>query len=206
MDELPPPPGALSAPSAHRNREPILGVLRTVLPDTGLLLEIASGSGEHALFFAAAMPGLRFLPTDPDAAALRSIAAWRARAGLPNLLAPERLDVAEPAPWPVPHADAVLCINMVHISPWEATLGLLAGAGRILPAGGVLFLYGPYLEDGVPTAESNIAFDASLRQRNPRWGLRQLAALDAAAAARGLVREQRVAMPANNLSLVFRRT
>ena len=200
-----PPPGARASPSTARNREPIRDVLKTCLPPKGQVLEIAAGAGEHAVFFAQAFPGLAWRPTDPDPDALASIAAWRAQAGLPNLLEPLRLDAADPAGWPVAHADAVVNINMIHISPWAASEGLMAGAGRVLPAGGLLFVYGPYIEPGVETAPSNLAFDASLKARNPAWGLRNLEAVTALAAGHGLDLARRVAMPANNLSLVFRR-
>ena len=200
-----PPPGARASPSTARNREPIRDVLKTCLPPTGQVREIAAGAGEHAVFFAQAFPGLAWRPTDPDPDALASIAAWRAQAGLPNLLEPLRLDAADPAGWPVAHADAVVNINMIHISPWAASEGLMAGAGRVLPAGGLLFVYGPYIEPGVETAPSNLAFDASLKARNPAWGLRNLEAVTALAAGHGLDLARRVAMPANNLSLVFRR-
>ena len=200
-----PPPGARASPSTGRNREPILDVLKTCLPPSGEVLEIAAGAGEHAVFFAEAFPGLAWRPTDPDPDALASIAAWRAQAALPNLLQPLRLDAADPAGWPVARADAVVNINMIHISPWAACEGLMAGAGRVLPAGGLLFLYGPYIEPGVETAPSNLAFDASLKARNPAWGLRHLEAVTALAAGCGLDLARRVAMPANNLSLVFRR-
>lgn len=202
----PAPPGARASPSTARNRDPILDVLRRVLPPNGLVLEIAAGAGEHAVHNAAALPGLQWLPTDPDPEALVSIAAWRDHAALPNLLAPLRLDAAEPDAWPIEQADAVVNINMVHISPWTATEGLIAGAGRVLPSNGVLFLYGPYIEAGVETAPSNLAFDASLKNRNPAWGLRRREAMTAVAARHGLTLSERVAMPANNLSLVFRKT
>jgi hypothetical protein len=195
---------ARTAPAVARNRDPILEVLRRVLPTQGMVLQIAEGTGEHSVHFAAALPMLTWQPTDRDEAALRSIAAWREQAGLPNLLAPFKLDVAS-QPWPVEQADAVLCINMIHISPWRATEGLLAGAERVLPSGGVLFLYGPYKEGGVHTALSNEAFDADLRARNPEWGVRDLDDVRALASHHGLDFEERVAMPANNLSLVFRR-
>lgn len=175
------------------------------MPDAGLVLEIAAGAGEHAVHFARGLPNLEWRPTDPDADALVSIAAWRAQAGLPNLLEPLRLDAADPDAWPVARAQAVVNINMIHISPWAATQGLMAGASRVLPPGGVLFLYGPYLEDGVETAASNLAFDASLKARNPAWGLRRLEDVSALAALHGLTLEERVAMPANNLSLVLRK-
>jgi len=200
-----PPPGALSSPSTARNREPILAVLRRHLPSTGVVLEIAAGAGEHAVYNAAALPALQWRPTDPDEEALESIAAWRDHAALPNLLPPLRLDAAAPDRWPIERADAILNINMIHISPWAATQGLMRGAGRLLPPGGVLILYGPYLERDVPTAPSNIAFDESLQARDPAWGLRQLETVTDLAAVHGLDHEARIAMPANNLALVFRR-
>lgn len=199
------PSSARVSPSTARNREPILEVLETVLPETGLVLEIAAGAGEHAVYFAAALPGLTWLPTDPDDQALASIAAWRDHAGTENLMPPLRLDASRPRTWPVPVADAVVNINMVHISPWEAAEGLMAGASQVLAPGGVLFLYGPYLEDDVETAPSNLAFDASLKSRDPAWGIRRLEDVRALAAANGLTLEKQVAMPANNLSLVFRK-
>jgi hypothetical protein len=198
-----PPPGARVAPSTGRNREPILSVLKPRLPAGGLVLEIAAGAGEHAVYNAAALPHLTWLPTDADAEALASIEAWRQHANLPNLLAPLRLDASDPDAWPVERADAVVNINMIHISPWSATRGLMTGAGRVLPSGGLLFLYGPYLERDVPTAPSNLEFDQSLRRRNPEWGLRQLEEVAALAAQNGLTLTERVAMPANNLTLVF---
>ncbi|NWK94198.1 SAM-dependent methyltransferase [Sphingobium lactosutens] len=191
------------APATMRNRDAIATVLRDALPPAGLVLEVASGSGEHAVHFADAFPDLDWQPSDPDPAALASIAAWRADAHRPNLRPPIRLDAA--ADWPIAQADAVLCINMVHISPWDATLGLLKGAGAILPPGGLLYLYGPYLRDGVDTAPSNLAFDASLRARDPHWGLRRLEHVIAAAEAQGLAFDRLVEMPANNLSLLFHR-
>lgn len=195
--------GKRHAPATERNRDAILSVLRQELPSSGLVLEVASGSGEHAIHFAAALPMLDWQPSDPDPVALASIEAWRVEAGLPNVSPPVRLDAS--ADWPVESADAILCINMVHISPWDATLGLLKGAGRVLPSGGLLYLYGPYLRDGVETAPSNLAFDASLKARNPQWGLRRVEDVIAAAALEGLVFQRLVEMPANNLSLIFRR-
>jgi SAM-dependent methyltransferase len=195
---------ALTVPAVARNRDPILAVLRRVLPARGVVLEIASGTGEHAVHFAAALPGLIWQPTDCDLEALRSIAAWRETARLPNLLAPLELDVTSPV-WLVRRADAVVCINMIHISPWRAAEGLMAGAARVLAPGGVLFLYGPYKERGVHTAPSNEAFDASLRARNPEWGVRDLDDVKALAEREGLDLAERVVMPANNLSVVFRR-
>ena len=193
------------APATLRNRDAIAAMLAEWLPPTGRVLEVASGSGEHIVHFAAAFPALDWQPSDPDPGALVSIAAWSAEAGLANVAPPLRLDAATSG-WPVAGADALLCINMVHISPWSATLGLLGGAARILPSGAPLILYGPYVEPGVPTAPSNIAFDASLRARNPEWGLRNLDAVKAAARDAGLTFAARQAMPANNLTLLFRRS
>ena len=200
-----PPPGARVSPSTARNRDPILQVLAPRLPTAGLVLEIAAGAGEHAAHMALALPDLSWRPTDPDPEALASIAAWRDQAGLPNLLPPLRLDAAEPDSWPVSRADAVVNINMIHISPWAAAEGLMTGAGRVLASGGMLFVYGPYFEAGVETAPNNLDFDASLRGRNPAWGLRRLDEVTALAAGQGLVLEDRISMPANNLALVFRR-
>lgn len=192
------------APAAARNRDPILAVLRGVLPETGTVLEIASGTGEHSLHFAAALPGLVFQPSDPNPEARSSIAAWAAESGLANLRPPLALDAAAP-PWPVTAADAVLCINMIHISPWAATEGLVRGAASILPPGGPLYLYGPYRRAGVATAPSNEAFDRDLRGRDPAWGLRDLEAVAALAVAAGFSGPAVTEMPANNLSVVFRR-
>jgi len=192
------------SPSAARNREPILDVLRRALPRSGTVLEIASGTGEHAVHFAAALPDLTWQPTDPDVDSRRSIAAWRAEAKLPNLRPPLPLDVTH-ADWPVARADAIVCINMIHISPWTATLALMAGAGRLLSAGSPLFLYGPFRRAGVPTAPGNEAFDASLRSRDPAWGLRDLDEVAAVAQASGLLLRDVIPMPANNLSALFER-
>jgi hypothetical protein len=192
------------APAAERNREPIAAVLAEELPPAGLVLEVASGTGEHAVHFARRFPQLRWQPSDPDQGARESIAAWRAEAGPANLLAPLQLDASAPV-WPIDRADAVLCINMVHISPPEATEGLLTHARRLLPAEAPLILYGPFLEDDVETAPSNLAFDASLKARNPHWGLRPVSWLDLLADRCDLVRTRRVEMPANNLTLVYRR-
>lgn len=199
------PPGARTSPSTARNREPLLAILKPRLPSKGLVLEIASGAGEHAVFNAAALPHLQWQPTDPDPEALVSIAAWRAQAGLPNLLAPLRLDAADSASWPVDRADAIININMIHIAPWAAAQGLFTGAAQRLAAGGLLLLYGPYLEENVATAASNLAFDESLRSRDPAWGLRRLADVTGLAREVGLTLEERLDMPANNLALVFRR-
>lgn len=192
------------APATLRNRDAIAKVLADWLPPSGTVLEIASGSGEHAVHFAAAFPQLIWQPSNPDRDALISIAAWSGEAGLANIAPPLALD-ASAADWPPAAADAVLCINMVHISPWAVTTGLFAGAARLLPATAPLVLYGPYVEADVVTAESNIAFDASLRARNPEWGLRDTGDVVAAAAEAGLAFTERRAMPANNLMLLFRK-
>jgi uncharacterized protein DUF938 len=196
--------GAQTAPAVARNRDPILAVLRRVLPARGTVLEIASGTGEHAVHFAAGLPHLVWQPTDLDAAALRSIAAHRHAAQLQNLLAPLELDVTSPV-WPVKTAEAIVSINMIHIAPWAAAEGLMASAGRLLTDGNVLHLYGPFKENGRHTAPSNAAFDASLRHRDPEWGVRDVAEVSELAREYGLVLVERVAMPANNLSLIFRR-
>jgi hypothetical protein len=193
-----------NAPATERNRDPILAVLRTVLPTSGTVLEVASGTGEHIVHFAAALPALSWQPSDPDAQSRASIDAWVAHARLPNVAAASDLDAASDS-WPVTGADAILCINMVHISPWESTEGLLAGAEKLLPPGAPLFFYGPYLRGDVPTAPSNLAFDQSLKARDSRWGLRDLDAVVARAASYRLALERVVEMPANNLSVVFRR-
>lgn len=191
-------------PHVARNREPILAVLRRILPPRGLVLEIASGSGEHAAFFAAALPQLSWQPTDSDERALASIGAHRAAASIPNLLAPLRLDVTA-AQWPVERADAVVCCNMIHIAPWAACEGLMAGGERGLAAGSILYLYGPYKIGGRHTAPSNAAFDADLRARDPQWGIRDLDEVAALAERHNLTLAETVQMPANNLSVIFRR-
>jgi SAM-dependent methyltransferase len=198
------PDPRLYYPHVARNREPILEVLRRVLPSQGLVLEVASGSGEHAVYFAQRMPALLWQPTDPDDEALASIAAHRAAIGVPNLLAPLQLDVHAER-WPIDRADAVICNNMIHIAPWSACEGLIAGAARVVPAGGILYLYGPYKIDGRHTAPSNATFDAQLRDRNAAWGIRDLADLQALAERHGFALSETVAMPANNLSVIFRR-
>jgi Protein of unknown function (DUF938) len=200
-----PPAGAGTSAATARNRDPILAVLRPRLPVRGFVLEIAAGAGEHAVYNAAALPGLLWQPTDPAAEARASISAWRSHAGTPNLLAPLHLDAADPDSWPVSRADAIVNINMLHISPWQATHGLLTGAGRLLAPGCGLFLYGPYIERDVSTAASNLTFDASLRARNPAWGLRHLDDVTAVAEQHGLALAERIAMPANNLFLIFRK-
>ncbi len=193
-----------SAP-AERNCRPILDVLRQVLPGRGLVLEIASGSGQHAAFFAPQFPDLIWQPSDADEAARRSIAAWAEATGCPNLRPPIALDAAQAA-WPVTRADAVVCINMVHISPWRSTLGLISGAARVLPAGGVFYLYGPFKREGQHTAPSNAAFDADLKARNSEWGVRDVGEMAAVTAAQGFGPPVIIPMPANNLSVVFRRS
>ncbi|MGN6059495.1 MAG: DUF938 domain-containing protein [Sphingomicrobium sp.] len=193
-----------SAPAALRNREPIAEVLREWLPEAGLVLEIASGTGEHVVYFAERFPALEWQPSDLHADALASIDAWRESAALTNVRAPLKID-ASSADWPVSEADAVLSINMVHISPWASALGLLNGAARLLPPGGPLILYGPWLSADIETAPSNLEFDANLRSRDPEWGLRSVEEFAAAAEERGLRLEQTRAMPANNLMLLLRR-
>lgn len=192
------------APATARNRDPILDVLRAVLPPSGLVLEVASGTGEHAVYFARNLPALQWQPSDPSPDALASIGAWRDTEGLGNLAAPVLLD-AGAEDWPLAHADAVVCINMIHISPWEAAEGLMRGAARLLGPGAPLVLYGPFLRQGSEIEPSNAAFDADLRRRDPRWGLRSIEDVTALAAAEGLALERVVEMPANNLTVVFRR-
>ena len=193
------------APSAARNRDPIWAVLGPQLPSRGLVLEVASGSGEHTLHFAGlAGSGMAFQPSDPSAEARASIDAWAATSGLTNIRPALALDAASDA-WPIDHADVVVCINMIHISPWASTIGLVRGAARVLPPGGLLFLYGPYRRDGRHTAPSNEAFDADLRRRNADWGVRDLEAVAALAATAGFGAPTITPMPANNLSVLFRR-
>jgi hypothetical protein len=192
------------SPAAERNRGPILAELQRVLPASGLLLEVASGTGQHAAFCSAGLPGWQWLPSDFEAEALPSISAWCE--GLPRVLAPTTLDVLQPT-WPgvPPQLDAIFCANMIHIAPWACCAGLMQGAARHLTPQGLLLTYGPYLEDGVPTSPGNVAFDADLRQRNAAWGLRRREAVEAEAARAGLHLRERVAMPANNLLLVWGR-
>lgn len=194
-----------ASPSSARNREPLLAALRQWLPETGVVVEIASGLGEHAAWFAQALPGITWQPTDQSEEARAILTARQAEAGLANLLPPLGLDAAAPDLWPAGRADAMVCINMIHISPWSATQGLMAGAERLLPADAPLCLYGPYIEADVETAPSNLAFDADLKRRDPAWGLRDLDAVKALAGEHGLLFQERVAMPANNLCLLFRR-
>ena len=199
------PAGGRSSPAVARNTGPILDVLRAHLPHRGAVLEIAAGSGEHAVAFATALPGLDWTPSDPSAEARTSIAAWAGAAGQPNLCAPIALDVLDTASWPDGPFQALVCINMIHISPWTATEGLMALAGRGLRPGGLLALYGPYREVDVPLAPSNAAFDESLRTRDPAWGLRDRDAVVALARDERLAFTMRIEMPSNNLMLLFRR-
>jgi SAM-dependent methyltransferase len=193
------------APAAGRNREPLAAVLREVLPARGTVLEVASGTGEHAVHFARLFPRLLWQPSDADEEALGSIEAWAADSPAPNLLPPVLLDAASDM-WPVERADAILCVNMVHISPWAATVGLMRGAGRVLQAGAPLVVYGPYRRAGVATAPSNEAFDESLKRRDLEWGLRAVEDVAAEAEANGLELERVVEMPANNLTVLFRKS
>jgi hypothetical protein len=192
----------LYAPSVARNRDPILNVLRANLPASGLILEVASGTGEHIAHFATALPGLRWQPTELDAERRVSIDAWTA--GLSNVMPAISLDAME-TQWPVRQADVVLCINMIHITPWAAAEGLVAGAARLLPIGGLLILYGPYRRAGIPMEPSNSAFDADLRSRNPDWGLREVEAVVPLATAAGFDTPVIRQMPSNNLMLMFPR-
>ncbi|SDD75254.1 Protein of unknown function [Cupriavidus sp. YR651] len=200
----PDPSARRMAPATDRNREAILAVLRDVLPASGTVLEIASGTGQHAVHFAAALPGVTWQPSDPDATSRESIAAWTAHAGVPNVLPPLAIDVCA-EPWGIDGVAAMVCINMVHISPWAATEALFAGAGKRLGPGGVLYLYGPYRRNGAHTAPSNEAFDTQLRAADAEWGVRDMEAVIALGAAQGMTCDAPVAMPANNFSLVFRK-
>ena len=195
--------GRRSAPAAQRNREPIAQVLEDWLPERGTDLEVASGTGEHAIWFAKRFPQLDWQPSDTHPDALASIAAWRDAEGLPNVREPLLFD-ASWADWPIDRADAVLNINMAHISPWAASIGLVAGAARVLPEGAPLIVYGPWLKEDVETAPSNLAFDADLKARDARWGLRRVEDFEAAAAAEGFELVEWRRMPANNLMLLFR--
>jgi SAM-dependent methyltransferase len=191
-------------PAPERNKQPILAVLREVLPEHGTVLEIASGSGQHAAYFAAEFPQLTYVPSDFDPENLASIAAYVAEAGLSNLREPLALDVLQPD-WGIAQVSAVYNANMIHIAPWACAEALIAGTGRVLTAGGVLVMYGPYRIGGQHTAPSNEEFDVRLKARDPRWGVRDLEAVVALAAGIGLTLERRVEMPANNQTLVFRR-
>ncbi|MFK7986680.1 MAG: DUF938 domain-containing protein [Sandaracinaceae bacterium] len=195
----------LFSTACERNRGPILDALTPRLPASGLLLEVASGTGMHAAYMAPRLPDWTWQPSDVGAEGLASIEAWRAEADVPNLRSPVELDVTR-QPWPLGRADAIFNANMIHISPWACTLGLLDGAASVLSEGGPLFTYGPYRRGGEHTAPSNERFDASLRSRDPSWGVRDLERVEEEAAARGLVREEIVEMPANNLLVLFRRS
>ncbi len=193
------------APAAARNRAPIYDILRSRLPDRGLVLEIASGTGEHVVFFARhSAPELIYQPSDPGADARASIDAWVRELELANVRPAIALD-AELATWPIDKADAVLCINMIHIAPWEATLGLIAEAARVLPPDGILYLYGPFCREGQHIAPSNASFDRDLRCRNPAWGVRGLETVACVAKACGFGPPTVLEMPMNNLSVIFRR-
>jgi hypothetical protein len=199
----PPEPG-LHFPATRRNREPILAVLARVLPPAGIVLEVASGSGEHAAYFAPRLPGIVWQPSDRDPTLLASIAAHASASCAPNIRAPVRLDVGD-QPWPIGATGAVVAINMLHVAPWSACLALLQGAAKALPAGGPLLLYGPFKRGGRHTAPSNDAFDRSLRGQDPSWGVRDLEEVAKAAEAVGLALDEAVEMPANNLGVVFRK-
>ncbi len=192
------------APAAERNRGPILDVLRTCLPGRGLVLEVASGTGEHATHFAMALKSLDFQPSDPDPDQRASIDDWVRTLALTNVRPALDLDAAAET-WPIERADAVICINMIHIAPWAAAVGLMRGAAGLLSTGGVLFLYGPYHRGGQPTSPGNETFDRSLRQRNSSWGIRDLEEVTLLGDLEGFALDRVVDMPANNLSVVFRR-
>jgi hypothetical protein len=192
------------APATLRNREPILELLRKIVPASGRVLEVASGTGEHIVYFAHHLPNLQWLPSDASLAARQSIRAWAEAERLPNVDEPLELDAAHSA-WPVDHAAVVICINMIHISPWEATVGLMRGAMQVLPAGGPLYFYGPFRRPDRPLEPSNEAFDRDLRNRDATWGLRELDKVIACGSKYGLTFEACVDMPANNLSIVFRK-
>ena len=199
------PAGGLYSPAAARNTDVILGSLAGHLPAHGSVLEIAAGSGQHAVAAARAFSGIEWQATDPSLEALTSIQAWRSDQTLPNLAEPIQVDMTDANTWPDKVYDAIVCINMIHISPWSATEGLMALAQKVLPLGGLLYLYGPYKEGDVPLASSNAAFDESLKSRDPSWGLRDVADVIALAKQHGLRFTRRTAMPANNISLMFRR-
>ncbi|MEH6789080.1 DUF938 domain-containing protein [Parasphingorhabdus sp.] len=199
------PPGEQRhAPATMRNRDAIVAVLRDILPPSGLVLEVASGTGEHIVYFGRSFPDLTFQPSDPDPDCCQSIAAWTQREAVPNVLPPLPLD-AQAREWDIPEPAAILCINMVHISPWESSIGLFEKAGTLLDPGAPLYLYGPYLRADVETAPGNLAFERSLKSRDLRWGLRDVADMDALAARTGFARESLTEMPANNISLVYRK-
>ena len=193
------------APATLRNRDAIVAVLEEILPSRGLVLEIASGTGEHVVYFGRNFPDLTFQPSDPDPACCQSIAAWTKREGATNILPPKQLDAQAPE-WDVPETAAILCINMVHISPWESSIGLFDKAAELLDPGAPLYLYGPYLREDIETAPSNLDFERSLKSRDLRWGLRDVTDMDALATANGFQRKSLIEMPANNISLVYRKT
>ncbi len=200
------PPARPSSPAALRNRGPIADILQEILPDTGKVLEIASGTGEHALYFAQRFPQMLWQPSDASEAAVAAIESWRATADLPNLLAPVKLDASAPEGWPeMDGISTILCINMVHISPWAATEGLMRGSAKLLAPGEPLILYGPYIREGVETAASNLAFNESLKQRNPAWGLRTLEQMAELAGLHGFALDKVTPMPANNIIALFRK-
>lgn len=192
------------APATQRNGDAIAEVLETELPVEGSVLEIASGTGEHAVHFAGRFPGIHWIPSDADEDALASITARRDEANLPNLALPLEIEAAQEV-WPIKRADAIFCANMIHISHWVSARGLFHHAGKLLAQGNPLILYGPFVEPGLETAPSNLAFDESLRARNPAWGIRSLNEVDPLAEKAGFVRAERYEMPANNLTLVYRR-
>ena len=201
-DEI--PPGARASPSSARNRDPILRVLESCLPPGARVLEVASGAGEHAVHVASSLPGVTWFPSDRDD--LVSIAAWRAHAALANIEPPIVLDACDPRTWPSGPFEAVVCINMIHIAPWSACEGLMALAARVLTPKGRLILYGPFLEADVATAPGNLAFDESLRRRDPAWGIRDLAEVAIEAGRNGFGLAERIGMPANNLMVIFARS
>ncbi|GAB5480803.1 MAG: DUF938 domain-containing protein [Parasphingorhabdus sp.] len=192
------------APATLRNRDAIIAVLQEVLPDSGTVLEVASGTGEHAVYFGEKFPDLTWQPSDPDPDGCRSIAGWTKRAGVGNVLPPLQLD-ALALRWDIEKPSAILCINMVHIAPWEASIGLFEKAALLLEPGSSFYLYGPYFRGDAPTAQGNLDFDRSLKSRNLRWGIREVADMDTLATKNGFTRTDLVEMPANNLSLIYRR-
>ncbi len=192
------------SPSTERNRCHILPILQRALPDTASVLEVGSGTGEHAVYFCAHMPGLHWQPTEGDPAAIDSITAWISHSGLSNIEAPLELELNSEA-WPVQHADAVVAINVLHYSPWSSTAALFRGAARMLPKGGIVYCYGPYRRNGAHTAPSNAAFDEWLHGIDPRFGVRDLEAVEAEAREHGFLLDEVIEMPANNFSLIFRR-
>ncbi len=200
----PTPDDQKHAPATMRNRDAIVDVLRRILPDRGTVLEIASGTGEHAVFFGQKFPDISFQPSDPDPECCRSIAAWTKRAEARNVLSPMQLD-ALATDWDIEHPDALICINMIHISPWEASIGLFEKAAKLLAPGAPLFLYGPYFQEGIEPAQGNLDFERSLKSRNLQWGIRDVADIDTLADETGFARESLIEMPANNISLVYRK-